>query len=146
MPICIEWLSGKRSAFNGGDAGDVWKTWVHLMEDSGVREISRANILTWKISWKERSVRMLSPKSQNTWLSMLWKQCAAWSFFPQQNSDVYPRVWPTDSSPDFQFVWMFQHFLSGYVLSLVRICHTEHSSNQSIPASTAPGEYTLKWL
>ena len=28
MPIYIEWLSGKRFAFNAGDAGEVWKAWV----------------------------------------------------------------------------------------------------------------------
>ena len=28
MPIYIEWLSGKRSAFNARDAGEVWKMWV----------------------------------------------------------------------------------------------------------------------
>ena len=28
MSIYLEWLSGKRSAFSAGDAGDVWETWV----------------------------------------------------------------------------------------------------------------------
>ena len=43
----------------------------------------------------------------------------------------------------------FNILFSGYVyvsIKSIRIFHTEHSSNQSILVSTAPVEYTLKWL
>ena len=67
-------------------------------------------------------------------------------FFSQHNLDIYPSVWTTGFKSRLPVCVNISTFsflaMSMSVLSLIRIFHTEHSSNQSILFSTAPGEYT----
>ena len=63
LPTLPWWLSGKESAYNVGDAGDMWEmcrfdTWV---ENSLEEEMAtHSSILAWKIPWTEGPNRLQS--------------------------------------------------------------------------------------
>ena len=151
MPVCIEWLSGGRSALSGGDAGDVRKTWLHPW----VGEIPRSRkqqpspvFLPGKLHG-ERGLVAYSPwghkkLDMTEHAQICCEQSCMECFFPAKFRHLSSCMNNWIQAQTSSLCERFNIFFSGYVLSLVRIFHTEHSSNQSILVSTALGECTLK--